>query len=54
MKSADVLPFLKKKTVRWGKSASQYTQDALSEISAYIGAPIAKRGFFLLSTSCKP
>ncbi len=38
MKSADVLPFLKKKTVKWGKSASQYTQDALSEISAYIGA----------------
>ncbi|MFM2409108.1 MAG: hypothetical protein RL358_1850, partial [Pseudomonadota bacterium] len=29
---------MKKKTVRWGKSASQYTQDALSEISAYIGA----------------
>ncbi|MDH2917946.1 MAG: hypothetical protein PXX73_01945 [Sideroxydans sp.] len=38
MKSADVLPFLKKKTVKWGKSASQYTQDALAEISAYIGA----------------
>ncbi|MGB8516505.1 MAG: hypothetical protein WCD45_01320, partial [Gallionella sp.] len=38
MKSADVLPFLKKKTVKWGKSASQYTQEALAEISAYIGA----------------
>ena len=37
MKSADVLPFLAKKTVRWGKSASQYTQEALDEISAYIG-----------------
>jgi hypothetical protein len=37
MKSADVLPFLKKKTVKWGKSASQYTQEALAEISAYIG-----------------
>lgn len=37
MKSADVLPFLKKKTVVWGKSASQYTQEALAEISAYIG-----------------
>lgn len=38
MKSADVLPFLAKKTVKWGKSASQYTQDALDEISAHIGA----------------
>lgn len=37
MKSADVLPFLKKKTVKWGKSASQYTQEALDEISAHIG-----------------
>ena len=37
MKSADVLPFLEKKTVKWGKSASQYTQDALDEISAHIG-----------------
>ncbi len=37
MKTADVLPFLKKKTVKWGKSASQYTQAALAEISAYIG-----------------
>lgn len=37
MKSADVLPFLAKKTIKWGKSASQYTQEALDEISAYIG-----------------
>ncbi|HZW26544.1 MAG TPA: hypothetical protein VFF26_13785 [Gallionella sp.] len=37
MKTADVLPFLKKKTVKWGKSASQYTQEALDEISAHIG-----------------
>lgn len=37
MKSADVLPFLAKKTVKWGKSASQYTQDALDTISAHIG-----------------
>jgi hypothetical protein len=37
MKSADVLPFLSKKTVKWGKSASQYTQEALDEISAHIG-----------------
>jgi len=38
MKSADVLPFLAKKTIRWGKSASQYTQEALDTISAHIGA----------------
>ncbi|MGB4583336.1 MAG: hypothetical protein WBI05_04335 [Rhodoferax sp.] len=37
MKSADVLPFLGKKTVKWGKSASQYTQEALDEISTHIG-----------------
>jgi hypothetical protein len=37
MKSADVLPFLAKKTIKWGKSASQYTPDALDEISAHIG-----------------
>ena len=37
MKSADVLPFLAKKTVTWGKSASQYTPEALDEISAHIG-----------------
>ena len=38
MKSTDVLPFLAKKTVKWGKSASQYSQEALDEISAHIGA----------------
>jgi len=37
MKSSDVLPFLEKKTVKWGKSASQYTPEALAEISAHIG-----------------
>ena len=37
MKSSDVLPFLEKKTVKWGKSASQYTPQALAEISAHIG-----------------
>ena len=35
MKSADVLPFLTKKTIKWGKSASQYTQQALDEISSF-------------------
>ncbi len=37
MKSADVIPFLEKKTIKWGKSASGYTQDALDDVSAYIG-----------------
>ena len=37
MKSVDVLPFLAKKTVTWGKSASQYTPEALDAISAHIG-----------------
>lgn len=37
MKSANVLPFLEKKTIKWGKSASQYTPEALAEISAHIG-----------------
>ena len=37
MKTSDVLPFLAKKTIKWGKSASQYTQEALAEISAHIG-----------------
>jgi hypothetical protein len=47
MKSADVLPFLSKKTVKWGKSASQYTQEALDEISAHIGTHFVS---FKLST----
>lgn len=37
MHSKDVIPFLKKKTIKWGKSASQYTQEALDEVSSYIG-----------------
>ena len=37
MKSADVLPFLAKKTIQWGKSATQYPQEALDAISAHIG-----------------
>ena len=37
IKSSDVIPFLEKKTVKWGKSASKYTQEALETISAYIG-----------------
>lgn len=37
MKSSDVIPFLEKKTIKWGKSASGYTQEALDAVSAYIG-----------------
>lgn len=37
MKTADVLPFLENKTIKWGKSASQYTQEALDAVSAFIG-----------------
>ena len=37
MKSADVIPFLEKKTIKWGKSASSYTLEALDAISAHIG-----------------
>jgi hypothetical protein len=37
MKTTDVLPFLAKKTIKWGKSASKYTQEALDAISAHIG-----------------
>jgi hypothetical protein len=37
MKTSDVLPFLEKKTVKWGKSASQYPKEALDEVSAHIG-----------------
>lgn len=37
MKTADVLPFPKKKTIKWGKSASSYTKEALDEVSTFIG-----------------
>lgn len=37
MKSSDVIPFLAKKTIKWGKSASGYTQEALDEVSSHIG-----------------
>ncbi len=38
MKTSNVLPFLEKKTIKnWGKSASAYTQEALTEVSAHIG-----------------
>jgi len=37
MKSSDVIPFLEKKTIKWGKNASGYTQEALDAVSAHIG-----------------
>jgi hypothetical protein len=42
MKTADALPLLnnKKQPVKWGKSASGYTQEALDVVSAYIGTYI--------------
>lgn len=37
MRTKEVLPFLNMKTIKWGKSASKYTQEALDTVSAYIG-----------------
>lgn len=37
MKTSDVLPFLAKKTIKWGKSASQFSREALDEVSTHIG-----------------
>lgn len=40
MKTDDVIPFLEKKTIRWGKSGSAYTSEALELVSSYIGTYI--------------
>jgi hypothetical protein len=37
MKTADALPLLEKRGIKWGKSASNYTPEALDAVSAYIG-----------------
>lgn len=37
MKTSDVVPFLAQKTIKWGKSASNYTEEALETVSAHIG-----------------
>ncbi len=39
MKTADAIPLIsnKKQPIKWGKSASGYTQEALDVVSAYIG-----------------
>lgn len=37
MRTADVLPILKSKNIKWGKSASKFTPEALEEVSSFIG-----------------
>ena len=37
MKTAEILPFLSRKTIKWGKSATQFPKEALDQVSAYIG-----------------
>ncbi len=37
MKTEIVLPFLDKKTIKWGKSASKFPKEALEQVSAFIG-----------------
>lgn len=37
MRTADALPLLEKKIVKWGKSASGYTKEAVETVSAHIG-----------------
>jgi hypothetical protein len=37
MRAADVLPLLKSKNIKWGKSASKFTPEALEEVSNFIG-----------------
>ncbi len=37
MKTADALPLLEAKKIKWGKSASKVTPEALEAVSAYIG-----------------
>ncbi len=40
LKTKDVIPFLEKKTIKWGKSASKFTPEALELVSSYIGTYI--------------
>lgn len=37
LRTADVLPLLKSKNIKWGKSASKFTPEALEEVSSFIG-----------------
>lgn len=47
MKTSVVIPFLEKKTIKWGKRASEITKDALDQVSAFIGTHIVS---FKIST----
>jgi len=40
MRTADALPLLERRTIKWGKSASHVTPEALDMVSAYIGTYI--------------
>ncbi len=42
IKTQDVLPFLEKKIIPWGKSGSSYTPQALELVSSYIGTYIVQ------------
>ena len=37
MKTSDVMPLFKDKTIQWGKSASKFEQQTLEQVSTYIG-----------------
>lgn len=40
MRTSDALPLLEKRTIKWGKSASHVTPEALDAVSAYIGTHV--------------
>jgi hypothetical protein len=42
IKTKDVLPFLEKKDIPWGKSGSSYTPQALEKVSSFIGTYIVQ------------
>ena len=37
MKTTDVMPLFKDKSIKWGKSASKFEQETLEQVSTYIG-----------------
>lgn len=47
MKTSVVIPFLERKTIKWGKRASDVTKDALDQVSAFIGTHLVS---FKIST----
>lgn len=42
IKTENVLPFLEKKDIQWGKSGSSYTPQALEKVSSFIGTYIVQ------------